>query len=145
MKHAINKVQGLWGLLLLVAVTACGPTEHALKVLPDGSRAAVIKGAAPPEAPPTAEFAALKLADYERLLGGIRVRMSTWVSLVRSLPKPLLSEVQVQRFAQLAVEELPRLKSGERLKLVRRSRAARSGNHSHVVAWSAGVRSAMWR
>ena len=34
---------------------------------------------------------------------------------------------------------------GERLKLVWRSRAAGSGNPSHIVARSAGVCSAMWR
>lgn len=110
------KIIGILPLILTVLLLACGPQMEKVETLPKGGYVAILKEAPPPLIPPDPDFNQLTLSDVEELLSRISVRMSTWISLLTTDPKPLLSDLQVLQFGMVLTRELPRLAADQRLR-----------------------------
>lgn len=66
-------------------------------------------------APPDPELSSLTGAQVDASLQRLTARLGTWISVVRTDPKPLLSRAQRERLAPVLARELPALAPDERL------------------------------
>jgi hypothetical protein len=110
----------LWGpalltLLACLAVAGCLVTSQRIAELPGDATVSILSNTLEPERPGAPIFARLTAEDYRTNLRRIIVTYSTWISLIRTDPKPLLTKTQVKQFSEILARELPKLRLDQRL------------------------------
>lgn len=99
-----------------VLVSACLVMGCASRELHTGIDVYFEESTEPLLAPPAAEFSEITAKQVRSSLRRITVRHSTWMLFIRSDPKPLLSEGQLDFLQETLIRELPHLAPGRRIR-----------------------------